>query len=112
MMNETQTKVWNILCDMSGEQVAQLWTNIYGTRVLDDNDVVNELIGLGYDELEEDDDEEEENENPECDGDEVEYSCTLDGLEVKRVSTYDEALNWLQAYDGDKDPDFEEVSSR
>lgn len=103
-MNETQTKVWDILCNMSGEQVAQLWTNIYGTQVLDDNDVVNELIGLGYEELEEDEDEDEDEENKD-----VEYSCTLDGLEVKRVSTYDEAMNWLQAYDGDKDPDFEEV---
>lgn len=61
-MNETQTKVWDILCNMSGEQVAQLWTNIYGTRVLDDNDVVNELIGLGYDELEEEEEEEEDDE--------------------------------------------------
>lgn len=55
-MNETQEQVWNILCGMSGEEVAQLWTNIYGNQVLDDEDVVDELKMLGYNIHQEDDD--------------------------------------------------------
>lgn len=55
-MNEVQEQVWDILCGMSGEEVVQLWTNIYGNQVLDDEDVVNELEMLGYNIHQEDDD--------------------------------------------------------
>lgn len=55
-MNETQEQVWDILCGMSGEEVAQLWTNIYGNQVLDDEDVVDELELQGY-RIRQDDDE-------------------------------------------------------
>lgn len=99
-MNETQQKVWNILCGMTGEEVAQLWTSIYGTQVLDDEDVVKELELEGY-EIEDEEDEEDEPE--------TEYSCTLDGVEVIRFESYAEAMAWLNAYDGDKDADFDEV---
>lgn len=100
-MNETQEKVWNILCGMTGEEVAQLWTNIYGTQVLDDDDVVHELELQGYEIEDEDEDEDDEPE--------TEYSCTLDGMEVARFESYAEAMAWLNAYDGDQDADFEEV---
>lgn len=54
--------------------------------------------------IEEDEDEEDEEDE------EVEYVCTLDGCEVCRFDTYDEAEAWCNMYDGDKEPDFECVS--
>lgn len=48
MLNEIQEKVWNTLCEMSGEEVTQLFTDIYGTQVLDNPDVVKELKLQGF----------------------------------------------------------------
>ena len=58
-MNETQEKVWNILCEMTGEQVAQLLTDIYGTQILYDPNVIEELElqGFSFDDKEDEDDE-------------------------------------------------------
>lgn len=36
-MNETQKKIWNLLTTLSGEEVAQLFTNYSGLQVLDDD---------------------------------------------------------------------------
>ena len=58
-MNETQEKVWNILCGMTGEQVAQLLIDIYGTQILYDPNVIEELElqGFSFDDKEDEDDE-------------------------------------------------------
>lgn len=58
-MNETQEKVWNILCGMTGEQVAQLLIDIYGTQILYDPNVIEELElqGFSIDDKEDEDDE-------------------------------------------------------
>ena len=58
-MNETQEKVWNILCGMTGEQVAQLLIDIYGTQILYDPNVIEELElqGFSFDDEEDEDDE-------------------------------------------------------
>lgn len=58
-MNETQEKVWNILCGMTGEQVAQLLIDIYGTQILYDPNVIEELElqGFSIDDEEDEDDE-------------------------------------------------------
>ena len=58
-MNETQEKVWNILCGMTGEQVAQLLIDIYGTQILYDSNVIEELElqGFSFDDEEDEDDE-------------------------------------------------------
>lgn len=58
-MNETQEKVWNILCGMTGEQVAQLLIDIYGTQILYDPNVIKELElqGFSFDDKEDEDDE-------------------------------------------------------
>lgn len=58
-MNETQEKVWNILCGMTGEQVAQLLIDIYGTQILYDPNVIEELElqGFSFDDKEDENDE-------------------------------------------------------
>ena len=58
-MNETQEKVWNILCGMTGEQVAQLLIDIYGIQILYDPNVIEELElqGFSFDDEEDEDDE-------------------------------------------------------
>ena len=58
-MNEPQEKVWNILCGMTGEQVAQLLIDIYGTQILYDPNVIEELElqGFSFDDEEDEDDE-------------------------------------------------------
>lgn len=35
-MSEMQIKIWNILIKLDGETVAQLFTNYYGTQLLDE----------------------------------------------------------------------------
>lgn len=59
-MNETQEKVLNILSDMTGEQVAQLFIDLYGTQILDDSNTIHELELQGYSIEDEDEDEDEE----------------------------------------------------
>lgn len=58
-MNEIEQKVWNTLCEMTGEQVAQLWTDIYGTQVLTDRNLIHELELQGYS-IEDKEDEDDE----------------------------------------------------
>lgn len=53
-MNETQKKIWNALCELSGEKVANILTDVHGLQILDD-DVKQELIDLGILEDEDDD---------------------------------------------------------
>lgn len=52
------------------------------------------------------DDEDENDDEDDIDADEKKYICTLDGCEVRRFDTYDEAEAWCNMYDGDKDADF------
>lgn len=59
-MNETQEKVLNILSGMTGEQVAQLFIDLYGTQILDDSDIINELELQGYSIEDEEEDEDDE----------------------------------------------------
>lgn len=33
-MTETQEKIWDRLCELSGEEVARLFTNYYGNKLL------------------------------------------------------------------------------
>lgn len=34
-MDELQTKLWDALCELSGEEVARIFTNYYGNQLLD-----------------------------------------------------------------------------
>lgn len=36
-MSEMQIKIWNILIKLDGEAVARLFTNYYGTQLLDED---------------------------------------------------------------------------
>lgn len=47
-MTDTQTKIWNLLCDLSGEEVARLLTNYHGNQLLSD-DFAEALEDEGYD---------------------------------------------------------------
>lgn len=33
-MDKTQTEIWNVLCELSGEEVARIFTNYYGNKLL------------------------------------------------------------------------------
>ena len=35
-MNDMQMEMWNALCELSGEEVARLFTDYYGNQLLDD----------------------------------------------------------------------------
>lgn len=35
-MTEVQNEIWDLLCELSGEEVANLFTNFYGNCLLDD----------------------------------------------------------------------------
>ena len=35
-MDELQGRIWDFLCDMSGEEVARAFTNWYGNQLLDE----------------------------------------------------------------------------
>lgn len=35
-MSETQTEIWNALCKLSGEEVANLFTDWHGLQLLDE----------------------------------------------------------------------------
>lgn len=59
-MNETQEKVLDILSGMTGEQVAQLFIDLYGTQILDDSGTIHELELLGYFTEDEEEDEDDE----------------------------------------------------
>ncbi len=37
MMTEIQEAILNLLCELSGEEVAQLFTDYYGTQLLSDD---------------------------------------------------------------------------
>ena len=39
-MSEMQIKIWNILIKLDGETVARLFTNYYGTQLLDEDFMV------------------------------------------------------------------------
>lgn len=36
-MDKLQCKMWDALCTLSGEEVARLFTNYYGNRLLDED---------------------------------------------------------------------------
>lgn len=36
-MSETQIKIWDMLVKLNGETVARLFTNYYGTQLLDED---------------------------------------------------------------------------
>ena len=55
MMTELQTKIWDALCELSGEEVARLFTNYYGNQLLSE-DFKEFLQDEGY--MESDEDEE------------------------------------------------------
>lgn len=55
-MNEKEEKMWNALCSLSGEKVANILTDVHGLQILDD-DVYEELVNLG---ILEDEDEDED----------------------------------------------------
>jgi hypothetical protein len=67
MMTRQQMMMWDVLCGMSGEEVARAMTNYYGNRLLagdfaeflvDEGYCEPEEVGLDPDDYEEDDDDE------------------------------------------------------
>ena len=62
-MNERQTEMWDLLCDLEAETVLNLLTDYHGLQLLDDG-FYDHLIGEGYIEepvpVIEDEDEDEE----------------------------------------------------
>lgn len=46
-MNELQNNLWDLLCDLNGEQVASLFTNFYGNQLLSD-DFAKFIVEEGY----------------------------------------------------------------
>lgn len=56
-MSQTQSEMWDTLCEMSGEDVARAFTNYYGNQLLSE-DFRQFMIDEGYME----DDTEENNE--------------------------------------------------
>jgi hypothetical protein len=47
MMTEKQTKIWELLCTLSGEQVARIFTDWHGTQLMDDG-LIQYLKFEGY----------------------------------------------------------------
>lgn len=50
-MNELQQKIYSILCNLTGEEVTNLFTNYYGNQLLDDEDFMKFLDDEGYEEI-------------------------------------------------------------
>lgn len=46
-MTEKQTKIWELLCTLTGEQVAQILTDWHGLQLLDDG-FLSHLKSEGY----------------------------------------------------------------
>lgn len=46
-MTDIQEKMWDVLCEMSGEDVARAFTNYYGNQLLSD-DFHQFLVSEGY----------------------------------------------------------------
>ena len=66
-MNELQARMWDILCGMSGEDVARAFTNWHGNQLLTEG-FAEFLVDEGYCDaddlgLEDDDEEEEDDED-------------------------------------------------
>ena len=55
-MTDTQEKMWDVLCEMSGEDVARVFTNYYGNQLLSD-DFHQYLVDEGWMEAEQEDEE-------------------------------------------------------
>ena len=68
-MNDTQMEMWDALCELSGEEVARLFTDYHGNQLLDDG--FRTFLGEEgvMPEVEEDDEDDEEDDE---DGDEDE----------------------------------------
>lgn len=47
MIDNTQTTIWDALCEMSGEDVARAFTDFYGNQLMDDN-FLQFLVEEGY----------------------------------------------------------------
>lgn len=67
MMTRQQMMMWDVLCEMSGEEVARAMTNYHGNRLLS-NDFAEFLVDEGYCEpesvgLESDDDYDDEDDD-------------------------------------------------
>ena len=46
-MTDMQEMMWDVLCEMSGEDVARVFTNYYGNQLLSD-DFYQFLVDEGY----------------------------------------------------------------
>lgn len=46
-MTDTQEKIWDVLCEMSGKDVARVFTDYYGNQLLSD-DFHKFLVDEGY----------------------------------------------------------------
>lgn len=46
-MDDTQTIIWDTLCEMSGEDVARAFTDFYGNQLMD-KDFFQFLVEEGY----------------------------------------------------------------
>lgn len=46
-MNELQGRIWDVMCNMSGEDVARAFTNFYGNQLLT-KEFAEHLVDEGY----------------------------------------------------------------
>lgn len=62
-MNDTQMEMWDALCELSGEEVALMFTDYYGNQLLDDG--FRAFLGEEgvMPEVEEDEEDEEDDED-------------------------------------------------
>ena len=63
-MDNKQSEMWDLLCTLSGEDVARLFTDCYGLQLLGD-EFYEHLVDEGYIYPEEEEEEEEEDEEEE-----------------------------------------------
>lgn len=56
-MNERETRIWDVLCELSSEEVVRAFTNFYGTRLLSP-EFYEFLKDEGYEYVPEEDEEE------------------------------------------------------
>ena len=78
-MNDTQMEMWDALCELSGEEVARLFTDYHGNQLLDDGfrTFLGEEGVMPEVEDEEEDDDEDEIDLPEVNEDDLDENGEL-----------------------------------
>lgn len=91
-MDEKQYRMWDALCGMEGETVAQLFTGYYGLQLLNDG-FCEYLQDEGYMEPD-DEDEDEDEEIPNCENGEIDCdTCSESGNCDKQIALEHDDFN-------------------